>query len=69
MGDDKDPHGIFEFVSVEDGHYVDPNDMSYDARRKRGEIKESNLIPPLSVKEIRALVKQLKGSTVKSRKK
>ena len=69
VGDDKDPHGIFKFVSVEDGHYVDPNDMSYDARRKRGEIKESNLIPPLSVKEIRALVKQLKGSTVKSRKK
>lgn len=23
-GDD-DPHGVFKFVSVEDGHYVDPN--------------------------------------------
>lgn len=22
---DRDPHGVFEFVSVEDGHFVDPN--------------------------------------------
>ena len=22
---DKDPHGVFEFVSVEDGHFVDPD--------------------------------------------
>jgi hypothetical protein len=22
---DRDPHGVFKFVSVEDGHYIDPN--------------------------------------------
>lgn len=35
---DRDPHGVFEFVSVEDGHFVDQNDMSFDARKARGEV-------------------------------
>ena len=25
VGDDTDPHGLFEFVSVEEGHFKDPN--------------------------------------------
>lgn len=32
---DCDPHGIFQFVSVENGHYIDPTDMSYDTMLKR----------------------------------
>jgi hypothetical protein len=32
---DTDPHGVFEFVSVEDGHYIDPNDVSYDTEMER----------------------------------
>ena len=67
---DIDPHGVFEFISVEDGHYVDPNDMSYDARKKRGEIvEEVKGIPGLTKETIRTMVKQLKGTAIKPRKK
>lgn len=63
---DRDPHGLFEFVSVEDGHYVDPDDMSYDARVKRGEVVEE--MPSLSVEHIREIVKSLRNSDIKARK-
>jgi hypothetical protein len=53
---DIDPHGVFEFVSVEDGHFQDPNVIYPEAQKP---------IPGLNLETLRKVVAQLKNSGVK----